>query len=100
MNKYNNIAVFKNTKRTKDNQPLYNVSIDMADGTKWEGGLWLKTSKNGTEYLGGSLTPPFKREDEQRRPPRPAPRQGGFADDMDDDIPFDPKPKKESAVDW
>jgi hypothetical protein len=97
MNKYNNIAVFKNTKRTKDSQPLYNVSIEMADGTKWEGGLWLKTSKNGTEYLGGDLKPPFKREDEQRRP-APRPQQGGFASDMDDDIPFDTKPGK--AVDW
>lgn len=98
MNKYNNIAVFKNTKRTKDSQPLYNVSIEMADGTKWEGGLWLKTSKNGTEYLGGDLKPPFKREDEQRRPSR-APSTQAF-NDMDDDIPFDNKPKKESAVDW
>jgi uncharacterized protein (DUF736 family) len=91
MSQYNNIAVFKNTKRTKDNQPLYNVSIEMADGTKWEGGLWLKTAKSGVEYLGGDLKPPFAGKDEQRRP---APKKQ--IADMDDDIPFDGG----KAVDW
>lgn len=86
MSQYNNISVFKNTKRTKDSQPLYNVKIDMADGTKWEGGLWLKTSKSGIEYLGGDLKPPFNRDEEQRRPSRPQSRQAPAADD---DIPVD-----------
>lgn len=99
MNKqYNNISVFKNTKRTKDNQPLYNVAIEMADGTKWEGGLWLKTSKNGTEYLSGLLNPPY--QGGQRSVPRPAPKAGGSFDDMDDDVPFDAKPAQSKAVDW
>lgn len=100
MNKYNNIAVFKNTKKTKDTHPLYNVSIEMADGTKWEGGLWLKTAKSGIEYLGGELKPPFRGQDEQRRPSAPAPRPGGAFADMDDDIPAFEKPAKTSAVDW
>ena len=86
MNKYNNISVFKNTKKTTDAQPLYNVKIEMADGTKWEGGLWLKTSSNGLQYLNGSLKEPFDRDGEQRRPSRPQAKQ---APATDDDIPVD-----------
>jgi hypothetical protein len=98
MNKYNNISVFKNNKRTKDSQPLYNVKVEMTDGTKWEGGLWLKTSANGLEYLNGTLNPPYDGAAEQRRPQRPQPaKQGGF-NDIDDDIPFEPA--KGKAVDW
>lgn len=97
---YNNISVFKNTKRSKDSQPLYNVAIDMADGTRWEGGLWLKTAKSGMEYLGGTLNPPFRGADEQRRPMRPRPQSGGAFADMDDDVPLEAPKKTTSAVDW
>jgi len=97
MNQYNNISVFKNAKRVKDSQPLYNVKIEMADGTKWEGGLWLKTSKNGLEYLNGTLNPPYDGASEQRRPQRPAAKPSGF-NDLDDDIPYEPS--KGKAVDW
>lgn len=95
--KYNNISVFKNTKRTTDKHPLFNVIIEMADGTKWEGGLWEKTAKSGVKYLNGLLKPPF---DAQRKP-TPRPRGGSFGD-MDDDIPFETndKPKQERMVDW
>lgn len=99
MNQYNNIAVFKNDKRTNEKSPLYRVVIDMADGTKWEGGLWKKTSKNGTEYLGGELKPPYQGGGQQRQAPRPQAKRGSF-DDMDDDVPFDTAPAKGKAVDW
>lgn len=56
MPKYNNIAIFKNTKAGDNNKaPSHHVAIEFADGTKWRGGVWPRTSKNGMQYLSGSL---------------------------------------------
>lgn len=56
MNKqYNNIAVFKAKPGKNDKAPQFNVVIEMADGTEFEGGLWERTSKSGVKYLSGSL---------------------------------------------
>lgn len=56
MNKqYNNIAVFKAKPSQNAKAPQFNVSIEFADGTKWRGGLWERTSKAGTKYLSGNL---------------------------------------------
>lgn len=55
MKQYNNIAVFKAKKTDNPKAPAYNVAIEFADGTKWKGGLWQRTSKAGTTYLSGNL---------------------------------------------
>lgn len=56
MNKqYNNIAVFKAKPSNNEKAPQFNVKIEMADGTEYEGGLWEKVSKSGVKYLAGSL---------------------------------------------
>jgi uncharacterized protein (DUF736 family) len=56
MPQYNNIAIFKNMKAGENPKaPSHNVSIEFADGTKWKGGLWPRTSKNGLTYLSGNL---------------------------------------------
>lgn len=53
---YNNIAIFKNTKAGENPKaPSHNVAIEFADGTKWKGGLWPRTSKGGMQYLSGNL---------------------------------------------
>jgi uncharacterized protein (DUF736 family) len=52
---YNNISVFKAKPSTNDKAPQFNVVIEMADGSKFRGGLWEATSKAGTKYLRGSL---------------------------------------------
>ena len=53
---YNNIAIFKNTKAGENPKaPSHNVAIEFADGTKWKGGLWPRTSKAGMQYLSGNL---------------------------------------------
>lgn len=55
---YNNIAIFKNTKGGDNPKaPSHNVAIEFADGTKWRGGLWPRTSKGGMTYLSGNLEP-------------------------------------------
>lgn len=56
MPQYNNIAIFKNHKAGDNPKaPSHNVSIEFADGTKWKGGLWPRTSKAGLQYLSGNL---------------------------------------------
>lgn len=57
MTQYNNIAIFKNKPSDNPKSPTHNVSIEFADGTKWKGGLWPRTSKGGTQYLSGNLEP-------------------------------------------
>jgi len=54
---YNNIAVFKAKPSDNPKSPQYQVVIEMADGSKWRGGLWESTAKSGTRYLRGGLDP-------------------------------------------
>jgi hypothetical protein len=94
----NRISVLTNKFKKADIHPDYNVRIEMADGTKWEGGLWPEVAKSGEKYLSGVLNPPWNGGEQQRRPSRPPQKpQGGF-NDMDDDIPYEPS--KGKAVDW
>ena len=52
---YNNISVFKAKPSQNEKAPQFNVVVEMADGTKYRGGLWERTSKAGTKHLSGSL---------------------------------------------
>lgn len=52
---YNNISVFKAKPSDNPKAPQFNVVVEMADGSKFRGGLWEATSKAGTRYLRGSL---------------------------------------------
>ena len=49
------IVVFENTYRNADNQPVKNVLVNLPNGTVLKGGLWEVRSKNGLQYLSGSL---------------------------------------------
>lgn len=71
MGQYNNIAIFKNLKAGENPKaPSHNVTIEFADGTKWKGGLWPRTSKGGLQYLSGNLE-----EDDGSAPKTAAPRR-------------------------
>ena len=71
MKQYNNIAVFKSKPSQNAKAPQFNVAIEFADGTKWRGGLWERTSKAGTKYLSGNLEPDTggKQSDARDDPP-------------------------------
>lgn len=57
------IIVFKNDKRKTEKSPTHNVIITMPDGTKYEGGLFPKTSpKNGSVFHTGTLRLPQQQE--------------------------------------
>lgn len=70
---YNNISVFKAKPSQNDKAPQFNVVVEMADGTKWRGGLWERTSKAGTKYLSGSL------DEDNGGMPKSAPAKNDFA---------------------
>ena len=86
MKQYNNISVFKAKPSQNAKAPQFNVVIEMADGTKWRGGLWEATSKAGTKYLRGSLDEDTDNGDQPR------------ASKRNDDPPFEPS--NNSLVDW
>jgi uncharacterized protein (DUF736 family) len=86
MKQYNNISVFKAKPSQNAKAPQFNVVIEMADGTKWRGGLWEATSKAGTKYLRGSLDEDTGNGDQPR------------ASKRNDDPPFEPN--NNSLVDW
>lgn len=80
MTQYNNISVFKAKPSENPKAPVFNVVIEMANGEKFRGGLWKKTSKKGVDYLAGSL----EVDDGQGGGQRSAPPQKAPADDMVD----------------
>lgn len=81
---YNNISVFKAKPSQNEKAPQFNVVVEMANGEKFRGGLWERTSKAGTKYLSGSL------EEDTGAPggvaPRSNPKKNDFnvADDVID----------------
>lgn len=81
MSEYNNISVFKAKASENPKAPLFNVVIEMSNGEKFRGGLWKKVSKNGLEYLSGTLE-----EDDgqggggQRKAPAAKPAQDSMVD--------------------
>lgn len=88
MTQYNNIAVFKAKKTDNPKAPAFNVSIEFADGSKWKGGLWQRTSKNGVTYLSGNLeTDTGAPQGQMRAKPKAEP----------EDPPF---PEERELVDW
>ena len=70
---YNNISVFKAKPSQNDKAPQFNVVIEMADGSKYRGGLWERTSKAGTKYLSGSL------EEDNGGMPKSSPAKNDFS---------------------
>jgi cation transporter-like permease len=69
------IIVFKNERRTSEKAPTHNVIVTMPDGTKYEGGLFSKTSaKNGSVFHTGTLRDSRNNPyNQQRQAQSPAP---------------------------
>ena len=74
----NSGALFKNTKKQKDNHPDYTGTINV-DGTEYQLAAWIKTSKAGKTYM--SLAVSEKQEDRSAKA-SPAPQT------FDDAVPF------------
>lgn len=96
MKQRDNLAVFKNTKKSDhpdpqqaESWPDYNVLIEM-DGKKFEAGLWLRESKGGVKYMSGTIkaawVKPASSTDEPTDKPTPETKTDNAA--YDEDIPF------------
>lgn len=80
MKQYNNISVFKAKPSQNEKAPQFNVVVEMANGEKFRGGLWERTSKAGTKYLSGSL----EEDNGQGGMPKSNPAKNDFA--VKDDV--------------
>lgn len=74
--KNNTGAIFKNDKRTSENQPHYKGKV-MVNNEEMEVALWLKESKAGTKYFSASFSEPYVK-----------PEARVVTDEQDDDLPF------------
>lgn len=84
--KINTGAIFKNDKKTADNQPDYRGKINV-EGKELEISLWVKTAQSGVKYMSAAIKEPYVA-------PAPAPVLQNTtdkikaADDFEDDLPF------------
>jgi len=74
--KNNSGAIFKNDKKTSENQPDYKGKVNV-NGADMEVALWLKESKAGTKYFGATFQEPYVK-----------PEARVVTDEQDDDLPF------------
>jgi uncharacterized protein (DUF736 family) len=86
--KINSGAIFKNDKKTADNQPDYRGKINV-EGKELEISLWVKTAQSGVKYMSAAIKEPYVA-------PAPVPvlqntseKIKSVADDLfQDDLPF------------
>jgi uncharacterized protein (DUF736 family) len=86
--KINSGAIFKNDKKTADNQPDYRGKINV-EGKELEISLWVKTAQSGVKYMSAAIKEPYVA-------PAPAPvlqntsdKIKSAADELfEDDLPF------------
>jgi uncharacterized protein (DUF736 family) len=74
--KKNTGAIFKNDKKTSENQPDYKGKVNV-NGADMEVALWLKESKAGTKYFSATFQEPYVK-----------PEARVVTDEQDDDLPF------------
>ena len=84
--KSNTGTIFKNDKKTADNQPDYRGKINV-EGKELEISLWVKTAQSGVKYMSAAIKEPWVA-------PAPAPVLQNTtdkikaADEFEDDLPF------------
>lgn len=86
--KINSGTIFKNDKKTADNQPDYRGKINV-EGKELEISLWVKTAQSGVKYMSAAIKEPWVA-------PAPAPvlqnttdKIKSIADELfEDDLPF------------
>lgn len=56
--KINTGAIFKNDKKTAENQPDYRGKINV-EGKELEISLWVKTAKSGIKFMSAAIKEPY-----------------------------------------
>jgi uncharacterized protein (DUF736 family) len=80
--KVNSGAIFKNDKKTADNQPDYRGKINV-DGKEWEISLWVKEGQKAGKYFSAAIKEPWVKPEESV----PTAKITSVTDE-DDDLPF------------
>lgn len=84
--KVNSGAIFKNDKKTTENQPDYRGKINV-DGKEWEISLWVKEGQKAGKYFSVAIKEPWVKPDEVQAPAKPL--QTNLMNETDDDgLPF------------
>mgnify|MGYP000108734433 CR=1 FL=1 len=84
--KVNSGAIFKNDRKTAENQPDYRGKINV-DGKEWEISLWLKEAQSGNKYFSAAIKEPWVKPDEVQATAKPV--QTNLMNETDDDgLPF------------
>lgn len=80
--KINSGSIFKNDKKTADNQPDYRGKINV-EGKMWEISLWVKEGQQAGKYFSAAIKEPWVKPDEPVQKANIT-----LVQDEDDDLPF------------
>ena len=84
--KVNSGTIFKNDKKTAENQPDYRGKINV-DGKEWEISLWVKEGQKAGKYFSAAIKEPWVKPYEIQAPAKPV--QTNLMNETDDDgLPF------------
>jgi len=84
--KVNSGTIFKNDKKTAENQPDYRGKINV-DGKEWEISLWVKEGQKAGKYFSAAIKEPWVKPDEVQALAKPV--QTNLMNETDDDgLPF------------
>lgn len=84
--KNNTGAIFKNDKKTAENQPDYRGKM-MVDGKEWEISLWVRESAAGNKYMSAAIREPYIKPEESA-PVSTSKKIEDATKDTDDGMPF------------
>lgn len=76
--KDNSGALFKNTRKRDDNDPVY-TGNGMIDGKDYWFSAWMKVAKDGQKFMSLSFKPKEAKPESEAAPP---------VSDVDEDMPF------------
>lgn len=85
--KNNSGAIFKNDKKTADNQPDYRGKI-VVDNKEWEISLWLRESNKGLKYFSAAIKEPWVASNETPQLKSTSDKIKADTNDFDDGLPF------------
>jgi uncharacterized protein (DUF736 family) len=85
--KDNTVVIFKNDRKTAENQPDYKMKI-MMDGKMKEASLWIRESASGVKYMSGPVQDPYVKPQDPAQAPISTSKKIQDATEADDDLPF------------
>ena len=85
--KNNSGAIFKNNKKTADNQPDYRGKINV-DGKEWEISLWVREGQQAGKFFSAAIKEPWVAPTETPHLQSTSDKIKADTNDFDDGLPF------------